>query len=88
MSNSVETSALEPTDPRDRDAHDAALKHRLGNSADTGEVEKAKVNETTVVTPVASSSDEDLDDGVEYVKGHPVIKTGMGILHLRAVSGF
>jgi len=82
MSNSVETSALESTDPRDGDAHDAALKHRLGNSAGIGEVEKTKVNETTVVTPVASNSDEGLDDGglddgVEYVKGHPVIKTGM-----------
>jgi hypothetical protein len=82
MSSSVETSALESTGQKDRDAHDVALRYRLGDVADIGEEEKTKANEATVVTPVTSSSDEGLDDDVEYVKGHPVIKTGTYIVCL------
>jgi len=77
MSSSVETSALDSKDPTDREAHNVALRNRVGDAADSGEEKKSKVNETTVETPVASSNDAELDDDVEYVKGHPVIKTGM-----------
>ena len=76
MPSSVETSALDSTNTTDPDSRDAALRNRLGDTTDIDDHKKTKVNETTVESPVLSSNDTGLDDDVEYVKGHPVIKTG------------
>jgi hypothetical protein len=76
MSNAVETSIVDATDPRDRDNEDGTVRHRLGGAKDHGEVKEASINETTIETPV-SPSNAALEDDMEYVRGHPVIKNGM-----------
>lgn len=76
MPNNVETSVLEAKDSTDHDDHNGVLRNRLGNSLDLGEAKKASINETTIETPPTSTNEAGLDDDVEYVKGHPVIKTG------------
>jgi hypothetical protein len=76
MPNDVETSIFNNTDASDHDVQNRGLRNRSGDTGDFGETKEAKVKETTVETPVSSANEVELDNGVEYVKGHPVIKTG------------
>lgn len=78
MSSSVGASGLDFKESTDSDAHNAALRNRTGDAADTSGDKKSNFNETAVETPFTSSNvhEADSDDGVEYVKGAPVIKNG------------
>lgn len=87
MPNNVETSVLEAKDSTDHDDQNGVLRNRLGNSIDLGEAKRANINETTIETPPTSTNEAGLDNYVEYVKGHPVIKNGeQHILYLSCAS--
>ena len=76
MPNNAETSILDAADSVDRNIQNGVLRNRLGDATDHDEAKKAKVNETTIETPITPGKNAELGDDVEYVKGHPVIKTG------------
>ena len=79
MSSGKRTSDLEFTNSTDSDIHDAALRHRAGDVSEASGDKKTNFNETAVETPFTSSNttEADSEDGVEYIKGAPVIKNGM-----------
>jgi hypothetical protein len=76
MPNEVETSTFNNTDSSDHDVQNSGLRNRSGDTGGFGETKEAKIKETTVETPVSSANEVELEDDVEYVKGHPVINTG------------
>jgi hypothetical protein len=76
MLNHIEPSIINTTDSSDHAVQNSGLRNRSGDTGDFGETKEAKTKETTVETPVSPANEVELEDDVEYVKGHPVIKTG------------
>jgi hypothetical protein len=76
MPNHAEPSVLNTTNSSDHDVQNSGLRNRSGDTGDLGEAKEANIKETTIGTPETSANEVEIDGGVEYVKGHPIIKTG------------
>jgi hypothetical protein len=79
MPNHVEPSILNTTNPSDHDVQKSGLRNRSGDTGEFDEAKEANIKETTIGTPETSANEVEINGDVEYIKGHPVIKTGKRI---------